>query len=78
MPFSGKGFEPEEVALLGRVFKRTSAANEDPDEREQRAMLILLLYGAGVTDETKLEQLIRDKNPRHDPQSTSSPRDRSR
>ncbi|RWE29785.1 hypothetical protein [Mesorhizobium sp.] len=74
MPFSGRGFEPEEVALLGRVFERTSAANENRDEREQRALLILSLYGAGVTDEIKLEQLLRDQMPRRTPNSATSAR----
>ncbi|TIQ37158.1 MAG: hypothetical protein E5X48_07270 [Mesorhizobium sp.] len=76
MPFSGKEFEPEEVALLGRVFDRTSALNEQPDERERRAVLILSLYGAGVTDEIKLEEVLRDQIPRRAPQSMSSRRRR--
>jgi hypothetical protein len=52
-------FQPEEVALLIRVFDATSRKLENVSDREQRASRIIANYQLGIRDEAELIELSR-------------------
>ncbi len=76
MPFSREVLAPEEIALLGRVFDRTSVPNETEADREHRASKIIYHYQTGITDEAELDKLARKsvvaRTPASLPNSTPS------
>jgi hypothetical protein len=51
--------KPEELELLGRVFKQSSAPDESEQAREDRASRILAYYLAGISDEAELRALAK-------------------
>ncbi|RVD57678.1 hypothetical protein EN828_05520 [Mesorhizobium sp. M2D.F.Ca.ET.185.01.1.1] len=56
-------FDPDELSLLNRVFQRSAARTETEGDRELRAMRIIALYRAGVTEEHRLVEMIVDTPP---------------
>ncbi|WP_379071719.1 hypothetical protein ACHMW4_30160 [Mesorhizobium sp. UC22_110] len=52
-------FQPEEVALLTRVFDATCRKFENVSDREQRASRIIANYQLGIRDEAELIELSR-------------------
>lgn len=51
--------DPEDVALLGRVFDRTVSEGESGEQREARASRIIGYFLAGITDESELIVLAK-------------------
>ncbi|PLP58999.1 hypothetical protein CYK37_10845 [Mesorhizobium loti] len=52
-------FQPEEMALLTRVFVATCRKLENNCDREQRASRIIANYQLGIRDEAELIELSR-------------------
>ncbi len=64
MPIRTKAVEagilgPDELELLGRVFRDTAIDGESDHERETRASRIIGYFTAGVTDEAELGTLAK-------------------
>ncbi|QKC83467.1 hypothetical protein [Mesorhizobium sp. NZP2077] len=52
-------FDPEELALLGRVFAQMKTRNQSADSQSRMASRIIANYMAGVVDESELITLSR-------------------
>ncbi|MBZ9670917.1 hypothetical protein [Mesorhizobium sp. ES1-3] len=51
--------EPEELALLGRVFEQVTVNRQSPEALNALASRVIANYMAGVTDEAELVLLSR-------------------
>ncbi|KAA3447152.1 hypothetical protein C7I87_28285 [Mesorhizobium sp. SARCC-RB16n] len=51
--------EPEELALLGRVFEQVTVNRQSPEALDALASRVIANYMAGVTDEAELVLLSR-------------------
>ncbi|MCG7508262.1 hypothetical protein [Mesorhizobium retamae] len=51
--------QPEEIALLTRVYEATCRKFENNSDREQRASRIIANYQLGIRDEDELIELSR-------------------
>jgi hypothetical protein len=52
-------FNPDETAMLGRVYKDGNFEGETAEQKEARASRIIANYMAGITDEAELIELSR-------------------
>ncbi|SFO68908.1 hypothetical protein SAMN03159463_02695 [Mesorhizobium sp. NFR06] len=52
-------FNPDETAMLGRVYQKGAVEGETAEQKEARASRIIANYMAGITDEAELIELSR-------------------
>ncbi|ODT08074.1 MAG: hypothetical protein ABS58_04240 [Mesorhizobium sp. SCN 65-20] len=63
---------PEDLEMLARVLARSLPAASTSEDREMQAASLVCLFGSGVTDETRLMQLMKDCHRSYGPGSRPS------